>query len=93
MRKRNNRFNTCIPGYNWCGPFCSGPAAPINEIDRCCKMHDKCYKFRGYDSCSCNRDFRKCLRPHINHITREGRTAAMMYNFISSLPCVQLFIK
>jgi hypothetical protein len=25
MRRSRNKINTCIPGYNWCGPFCSGP--------------------------------------------------------------------
>jgi hypothetical protein len=89
MRRSRNRYNTCIPGYNWCGPFCSGPGNPINQVDECCKKHDICYKNRRYGSCSCNRKFRNCLKPLITTKSREGQTAAMLYKIIATLPCVR----
>lgn len=32
---------------NWCGPGHSGPAAPIDALDRACMAHDKCYSNNG----------------------------------------------
>lgn len=54
----------CIYG-KYCGP-CSGPGDPIDELDKCCKIHDKClatwkewlnpdkYKQCQCDLCKCS---------------------------------------
>lgn len=56
-QKRSSRFGFCVfPGYRWCGPGCSGPVAPINDVDAACKKHDLCYKRYG-DQCACDRAF------------------------------------
>jgi hypothetical protein len=52
----------CLHG-NWCGPLCSGPGAPTDAVDYCCKNHDKCYGSRGYFACSCDNLLQKCLSP------------------------------
>lgn len=87
-RRRSPRF--CIfPGYNWCGPGCSGPGAPINEVDAACKAHDECYS-RGRDRCECDRAFLERLRPNINPYTQQGRHARLLYNYMklqSSFTC------
>ncbi|MGX6444949.1 phospholipase [Neobacillus sp. K501] len=72
----------CIfPGYRWCGPGCSGPGAPVNDVDACCYKHDRCLK-RGIPSCYCDEQFLECLRPKINARTQKGRQAKLMYNVI-----------
>ncbi|WP_427127089.1 hypothetical protein ACQCPQ_10490 [Priestia megaterium] len=51
MSVPNKRKATpCLfPGYKWCGPGCSGPGCPVNDVDCCCKYHDLCYE--DYGSC------------------------------------------
>lgn len=72
----------CIfPGYKWCGPGCSGPGAPINEVDAACKAHDHCYREFG-PSCHCDREFMNRLRPLINPHTTKGRHARLLYNYM-----------
>ncbi|WP_228550168.1 phospholipase [Salinibacillus xinjiangensis] len=69
----------CVfPGYRWCGPGCSGPGAPINDVDACCKRHDFCLK-RGRSFCECDREMMKCLRNKKSLSTKKGRVAALMY--------------
>lgn len=51
----NLNWLKCVHG-NWCGPLCSGPAAPIDGVDEQCKKHDECYASRGYFACSCNKE-------------------------------------
>ena len=37
--KRNRLLGFCIfPGYNWCGPGCSGPDDPANDVDAVVKL-------------------------------------------------------
>ncbi|WP_132002854.1 phospholipase [Mesobacillus foraminis] len=83
-RNRNERSRSfCIfPGYNWCGPGCSGPGAPINEVDSCCMKHDVCLS-RGRSRCECDYLFMDCLRSKRNPRTRQGRHAALMYGFMN----------
>ncbi|MCA1064142.1 phospholipase [Rossellomorea sp. AcN35-11] len=81
MRKHNVRPKLCIPGYRWCGPGCSGPGAPVNSVDAACKAHDVCYERYG-PSCECDRMFMKKLRNEINHHTRKGRHAFLMYQYM-----------
>ncbi|MGD7045975.1 phospholipase [Jeotgalibacillus proteolyticus] len=82
MDRRRNRPGLCLfPGYNWCGPGCSGPGAPVNEVDACCKAHDECYG-RGGSRCECDRAFLEQLAKHANPHTEQGRKAALMYDFI-----------
>ncbi|WP_075981651.1 phospholipase [Bacillus massilinigeriensis] len=81
LEKRQNRnpFSLCIfPGYKWCGPGCSGPGRPINEVDTCCMRHDQCLK-RGRSSCKCDFEFMNCLKPKMNPRTQMGRNAIIMY--------------
>jgi hypothetical protein len=79
-RKRGLRF--CVfPGYKWCGPGCSGPGAPINDVDATCKSHDECYS-RGRNPCECDREFLRQLRPKINVYTQKGRHARTLYNYM-----------
>ncbi|MGY4691595.1 hypothetical protein [Salibacterium sp. K-3] len=53
----------CLYG-NWCGPGCSGPEAPISEVDTCCMEHDNCYAEEGYFDCGCDEDILQCLAPY-----------------------------
>ncbi|TLS37007.1 phospholipase [Pseudalkalibacillus caeni] len=81
-KKRGPRPGFCIfPGYKWCGPGCSGPEEPINEVDAACKAHDFCYKKYG-PSCKCDIAFMKQLEPLVNPYTEEGRHAQVMYQYM-----------
>ncbi|WP_090760880.1 phospholipase [Bacillus sp. OK048] len=82
MRCRKSRPSFCIfPGYKWCGPGCSGPGAPINDVDSCCNKHDICLK-RGNSPCYCDKRFMECLYSKINPRTQKGRHANIMYKFM-----------
>lgn len=72
----------CVYG-NWCGPGCSGPAPPVDGIDRCCQAHDRCYGRRGYFACSCDRDLVKCLAPY----SARSRAAKIMGTYFKYSPC------
>jgi hypothetical protein len=81
-QRRRSLFSLCIfPGYKWCGPGCSGPGAPINDVDACCQKHDYCLS-RGLSACECDSHFLECLRPKMNPYTEKGRKAALMYDFM-----------
>jgi hypothetical protein len=74
-----NKKNNCIfPGYNWCGPCCSGPDDPINDVDACCKKHDECLN-NGINRCECDIEMLRCLKSKIDFNTEKGRVAAIMY--------------
>jgi hypothetical protein len=68
----------CIWG-NWCGPGCSGPAGPVDDLDACCQAHDNCYDARGYLACSCDRELMDCAWSKINPFTAKGRAAAAVW--------------
>jgi hypothetical protein len=74
---------TIVPAFclygNWCGPGCSGPGPPIDDLDRCCQIHDTCYDARGWGACSCDRDLMGCVWPKINPWTAKGRTALVVW--------------
>lgn len=79
-KKQGKRQSRCIfPNYRWCGPGCSGPGEPINDVDACCRRHDRCLR-QGVPACRCDSEFMKCLHPKINHHTEKGRTASLMYH-------------
>ena len=88
-RKENRRPKFCIfPGYNWCGPGCSGPGPPINEVDAACKAHDSCYRYStDHYSCDCNliRD----LEPYLNDRRVIGKHARMITRYMK----VQTFFR
>lgn len=87
MTKRKRQLGFCIfPGYKWCGPGCSGPGNPINDVDACCKAHDECLN-SGRSQCECDREFRNCLRPKINFYSKKGIIASIMYFYIK----IQIF--
>jgi hypothetical protein len=80
--RRRNSLSLCIfPGYRWCGPGCSGPGAPINDVDACCMRHDRCLD-RGISPRRCDEEFIDCLKFKRNRHTQKGRNAALMYNFM-----------
>ncbi len=83
--ERENRMGGprfCLfPGYNWCGPGCSGPGAPVNAVDAACKAHDLCYRKSGA-SCRCDQEFLHRLQPLINPRTPEGRHARTIYRYM-----------
>nr|WP_106780349.1 Parvovirus coat protein VP1-like protein [Lysinibacillus timonensis] len=66
----------CYPGYRYCGPGCSGPGAPTNPVDACCKQHDECYRIYGR-SYYCDELFHYCLAPYAQTRTKMGRDAAL----------------
>lgn len=78
---RQSSFGFCMPGYRWCGPRCSGPGAPTNEVDACCKLHDECYQRYGRTA-YCDQLFQNCLIPKINYHTQIGRDAALFYRIM-----------
>lgn len=80
-RKRERRGICVFPGYNWCGPGCSGPGAPINDVDAACKAHDECYR-SGRHRCECDREFLHRLYPKINSNTQKGRHARTLYHYM-----------
>lgn len=70
-----------FPGYNWCGPGCSGPGAPVNAVDAACKRHDMCYRYTR-DRCRCDQEFIYQLERLQNPYTLEGRHASVMLNYM-----------
>lgn len=81
-KRRNGNCRFCVlPGYNWCGPGCSGPDAPVNDVDAACKTHDECYR-NGRSPCECDREFIQLLQTKINGFTEEGRHARMLYHYM-----------
>ncbi|CDQ38037.1 MULTISPECIES: hypothetical protein [Virgibacillus] len=77
-----SRPGFCFPrGYRWCGPGCSGPGTPINDVDAVCKAHDECYQRYG-DPCKCDQIFMDQLRAKINPRTEKGRHARTLYNYM-----------
>jgi len=76
---------SCIYG-NWCGPGC-GSGSTKDDVDECCKAHDKCYESRGYLACSCDKELLKCVRSKINPLTSKGRAAAAVYGWFSQGIC------
>ncbi|MGG0667246.1 phospholipase [Lederbergia citrisecunda] len=83
LSSRENRgFRFCIfPGYNWCGPGCNGPGAPINEVDAACKAHDVCYR-QNKDRCHCDNELLRRLRPYLYEDTLMGRHARILYKYM-----------
>lgn len=76
----------CLYG-NWCGPLCSGPGAPIDDVDQCCQAHDQCYANRGYGACSCNWKLMACVGPKRNLHSPKGGSAWAIWKAFEKLPC------
>ena len=82
MKRGKSTTGFCLfPKYNWCGPGCSGPGGPYNDVDACCQGHDECLK--RHSQCYCDKKFRKCLRPKVSLTGEKGRVAAIMYAYMS----------
>lgn len=77
----------CVYG-RWCGPGCSGPGAPVDDVDQCCQEHDQCYSRRGYFDCRCNRELMACIAPKISLRTPKGRAALAVWTTFSRMPCI-----
>lgn len=77
-------FGFCYPGYRYCGPGCSGPGAPTNEVDACCMYHDLCYLQYGRANHKyCDELFQQCLYPYINPYSKMGRDARVFSRTIN----------
>ncbi|MFV0466009.1 MAG: hypothetical protein ACK5ML_08045 [Lachnospiraceae bacterium] len=78
-----------IPIYgNWCGPGHSGPAGPIDLLDRLCQIHDYCYANRGYFSCYCDARLEKSIMVNWLSISLSQKAvAAAIYLYFDSVPC------
>jgi len=47
-----------LPVYgNWCGPG-HGGGTPVDDLDKACMKHDKCYDRNGYFDCDCDRQLK-----------------------------------
>lgn len=51
--------------YRHCGAGCgdngsTGGGTPINELDRCCRAHDRCWAAFGEDDCDCDQNLGEC---------------------------------
>lgn len=80
VRKGDKRGPGCIfPNYKWCGPGCSGPGKPINDVDACCERHDRCLR-KGIPPCICDSELIRCLSNKVDFRTEKGKTAALMYH-------------
>ncbi|MFE8704012.1 Parvovirus coat protein VP1-like protein [Cytobacillus sp. FJAT-54145] len=77
MRRRRGGF--CVPRYRWCGPGCSGPGAPTNDVDACCMAHDMCYRRFG-PSGYCDQRFMNCLKQRMHRNSRYRQDASLFYN-------------
>jgi hypothetical protein len=51
----------CWYGH-WCGLRC-GRGDPIDNLDECCRTHDRCYAAHEGAPCSCDWDLVKCAFP------------------------------
>ena len=82
MRRIKRKEGFCVfSGYRWCGPGCSGPGSPINDVDAACKAHDECYHRFG-NPCYCDQQFMQRLKPKINPATTKGRHAKLLYEYM-----------
>ncbi|MHC8517774.1 phospholipase [Sporosarcina sp. ITBMC105] len=82
QRRGFRRPRFCVfPGYNWCGPGCSGPGAPVNRVDAACKAHDECY-LSGRSRCECDREFMHRLEREIDSTKPESRHARILYRYM-----------
>ena len=81
--KQRTKNGFCLPGgYRYCGPGCSGPGAPINYVDSCCKKHDECVG--RYGSCAyCDQRLIHCVETRKRVKGNEGKTARLISNFMS----------
>lgn len=55
----------CLAGYKHCGPDCGdqgskGGGTPVNDLDICCRTHDRCWKNFGKYNCDCDRTVVAC---------------------------------
>lgn len=88
--RRMNKPGFCLPGgYRYCGPGCSGPGAPINYVDSCCKRHDRCIDKYG-DCYECDEELIRCVQSRTHCRNREGQMARIISGFMhmrSSFRC------
>ncbi|WP_394138814.1 phospholipase [Cytobacillus oceanisediminis] len=83
VSRKKHRLSFCLfPGYKWCGPGCSGPGEPINDVDACCKAHDDCLEGGG-SFCTCDRELLKCLRSKLNFHSKKGIIALIMFIYFN----------
>ncbi len=71
----------CLPGYHYCGPGCSGPGMPTNQLDAFCMQHDACYR-SGNSRRTCDAIFLNQLLPYTYRTDKLGKDASLMYRAI-----------
>ena len=74
----------------WCGPG-HGSGEPIDDVDRACMEHDKCYGREGYLDCGCDSqllgDLNRALAS--GNLSPQGQAAAVFLSaWFSAQPCV-----
>ena len=75
---------------NWCGPG-HGSGQPIDDLDRACMEHDKCYGRKGYLDCECDGQLVKTLDRIIasGNVSPEARASALaIRGWFTVQPCV-----
>ncbi|MEK3990447.1 MULTISPECIES: Parvovirus coat protein VP1-like protein [Robertmurraya] len=72
----------CYPGYRYCGPGCSGPGRPVNQLDALCMKHDACLRRYGSHR-MCDEIFMQRMIPIRNQRNKMGRDAAIMSGFMN----------
>lgn len=61
----------------YCG-FGNAGGDPIDDVDRACMNHDRCYHENGRDSCDCDQKFRDELHQLLkSKLTGKQRLAAL----------------
>jgi hypothetical protein len=80
-----------LPVYgSWCGPA-HGGGNPVDEVDRACMIHDKCYDKNGYFDCECDAALIKALDKVLiaqNVKPAERIMASIIRTWFSLQPCV-----
>ena len=79
-----------FPVYGrWCGPG-HGGGEPIDDVDRACMEHDKCYGKRGYLDCQCDSQLIADLNRAMGSgkLSPKGYAAAVAISaWFSAQPC------
>ncbi|TCT21139.1 hypothetical protein EDD68_111100 [Melghiribacillus thermohalophilus] len=57
--------------YRHCGPGCGdygslGGGTPINNLDNCCRAHDRCWHIFGEGDKCCDKELADCIDPYQN---------------------------
>lgn len=84
LSAKQNKNIPNSPYYgNFCGPFTTNmKAKPIDELDKACRTHDRCYGKHGWGNKQCDRDFVSILKrimPRLRGKALDYAAAAIVY--------------